>query len=112
MCSTTPQTTTAERRPSVFLSLVPSTSESYPRAQKVQQQPQPLTADALAQQQATTAAAAAAATKARSSSLSSDASSKTSGTGAGGLRVLKLSPVHWGEHQDSHQGDWHEVAVE
>ncbi|KAI8628857.1 hypothetical protein F5Y19DRAFT_475945 [Xylariaceae sp. FL1651] len=38
----------------------------------------------------------------RSSSVSS----------AGSLRVLKLGPVHWGEHPDEHKEDFHEVAVE
>ncbi|KAI1331354.1 hypothetical protein F5Y16DRAFT_265950 [Xylariaceae sp. FL0255] len=42
------------------------------------------------------------ATTRRSSSVSS----------AGGPRVLKLGPVHWGEHPDEHKEDFHEIAVE
>ena len=41
----------------------------------------------------------------RSSSLSSESSNKS------GYKVLKLSPVHLGEHADDHKGDWHNVAV-
>lgn len=41
----------------------------------------------------------------RSSSLSSVGSNK-------GYKVLKLNPVHLGEHADDHKGDWHDVAVE
>ncbi|KAI0410166.1 hypothetical protein F4802DRAFT_17043 [Xylaria palmicola] len=39
----------------------------------------------------------------RSSSVSSAGSS---------LRVLKLGPVHYGEHTDGHKDDFHEIAVE
>ncbi|KAH8159666.1 hypothetical protein CIB48_g8574 [Xylaria polymorpha] len=39
----------------------------------------------------------------RSSSVSSAGST---------LRVLKLGPVHYGEHPDGHRDDFHEVAVE
>lgn len=91
-----------QRRPSTFLSLAPSTSESYPRTQRAQQQP--LTAEALAevtQQQPTPSAAET--TKRRTSSLSSDASK---------FRFLRLGPVHWGEHQDDNKADFHNVAVE
>ncbi|KAI0397393.1 hypothetical protein F5Y17DRAFT_455055 [Xylariaceae sp. FL0594] len=41
-------------------------------------------------------------TSRRSSSVSSN----------GSLRVLKLGPVHWGEHPDEHKEDFHEVAVD
>jgi len=71
-------------RPSTFLSLAPATSPSYPQPRKSQR------ADSAGE-----------ATKRRSSSGS-----------AGGLRILKLGPVHWGEHLDDHQEDWHEVIVE
>jgi len=87
------------RRPSNFLSLAPNTSDSYPRAQRAKQ---PLTSEALAEATQQDAAGDEA-TKRRTSSLSSDASK---------LRFLKLGPVHWGEHQDDHKGDFHEVAVE
>ncbi|KAK0666141.1 hypothetical protein QBC41DRAFT_156019 [Cercophora samala] len=94
----------AFRRPSTFLSLAPSTSESYPRNQQTRQEPSaaPLTAEALAaipavqpQKQDEQ--------KRRASSLSSDASK---------FRFLKLGPVHWGEHQDGVKEDFYEVAVE
>lgn len=93
-----PQVT--ERRPSNFLSLAPKTSDSYPRTQRAKQQP--LTAEALADA-AKENSASAEAMKRRTSSLSSDGSK---------LRFLKLGPVHWGEHQDDHKEDFHEVAVE
>ncbi|CAI4218662.1 unnamed protein product [Parascedosporium putredinis] len=41
----------------------------------------------------------------RSSSLSSDASTPS-------YKILKLAPVHLGEHTDEHKEDWHEIAVE
>ncbi|KAK0630035.1 hypothetical protein B0T17DRAFT_490526 [Bombardia bombarda] len=94
----------AERRPSTFLSLAPTISESYPREQKTKEAatPAPLTADTLA---AAIKEDGAAAPIHRTSSMSSDGSKSR-------LRFLKLGPVHWGEHQDSHQGDWHDVAFD
>lgn len=95
---------TAKTRPrplSNFLSLAPKVSDSYPRTQRVRQ---PLTAEALAAVPKQDDAGAEA-LKRRTSSLSSDASKSR-------LRFLKLGPVHWGEHQDDHQADFHEVAVE
>jgi hypothetical protein len=98
--------------PAGFLSLAPTTSASYPLAQKPKRAPTaatsetaalPLTTTALAQ----VAAEVADATKLRTSSLSSDGSK----SGAG-LRFLKLGPVHQGEHLDGSRGDWHELAVE
>lgn len=67
-----------------FLPLSPVTSESFPKAQK----PKP--------------AGEAEVHKRRSSSLSSD--------GKPTMRVLKVAPVHFGEHAGDHQADW--VAVE
>ncbi|KAK1963263.1 hypothetical protein LY78DRAFT_660499 [Colletotrichum sublineola] len=76
---------------SVFLSLAPTTSSSYPfRAQP--------TADA----------AEPAPIKRRTSSVSSDASKNGA---ASGLRFLKLGPVHYGEHPDEHQSDWHPALL-
>lgn len=93
------------RRPLLnFLSLAPSTSNSYPRAQKVKQADpeQPLTAEALAEVPKATMTE----TKRRTSSLSSDGSKSA-------FRFLKLGPVHFGEHhQDDSKGDFFEVAVE
>jgi len=94
-----------ERRPSTFLSLAPSTSDSYPRTQKTKDTAA-LTADALTQATKEDGSPVVMPKQHRTSSLSSDGS-KTR------LRFLKLGPVHWGEHQDTeNQADWHEVAVE
>lgn len=82
------------RRPSNFLSLVPSTTES-----RVQEQ-QPLTADALAELPKKEEAAAEAA-KRRTSSLSSDGSKS-------GFRFLRLGHQEDGQKTD----DFAEVAVE
>ncbi len=81
----------ADQRPSKFLSLAPQTSASYPQPKKS------LAVDAIVKSEV----------KRRSSSLSSDGTKS-----AAGLRFLKLSPVHWGEHLDGNQDDWNEVAVE
>ena len=91
--SSSPSSTKSFRKiepfPKTFLSLAPTTSESYPTTQD------------------TTPAAA----PRRSSSTST-----TSGEASKNLRFLKLGPVHWGEHPGDHKGDWHavtnEVAVE
>lgn len=82
--------TAAERRPSVFLSLAPATSDSYPQSQASRA--------ALATATATDIAQPAAPIQRRSSSISS------------GYKVLKLGPVHWGEHPTEHKEDFHEVS--
>ncbi|EPE10796.1 hypothetical protein F503_05891 [Ophiostoma piceae UAMH 11346] len=91
----------ADRRPSFFLSLAPATSNSYPKKQESFSggSAPVVAADAAAPVEAD-------AKQRRSSSLSSTNST------APGLRILKLGPVHWGEHRDEHKGDWHEVAIE
>ncbi|OLN82871.1 hypothetical protein CCHL11_08359, partial [Colletotrichum chlorophyti] len=76
---------------SVFLSLAPTTSSSYPF--RAQQAPQP-------QQDAAAGVTEVAPIKRRTSSVSS------AGAGAPGLRFLKLGPVHYGEHPDEHKEDW------
>ncbi|KAI1752216.1 hypothetical protein F4782DRAFT_530829 [Xylaria castorea] len=68
-------------RPTTFLSLAPETSASYPTAQDIKPATHPR----------------------RSSSVSS--------AGTITHRVLKLGPVHYGEHPDGHRDDFHEVAV-
>ncbi|KAK4136579.1 hypothetical protein BT67DRAFT_432404 [Trichocladium antarcticum] len=104
----------ARRMPSTFLSLAPSTSESYPRTQRVKQAA--LTAEALAAvpklESVVTPLAAAEPVpetetmkQRRTSSLSSDSSKSR-------LRFLKLGPVHWGEHQDDHKADYHDIVDE
>ncbi|TGJ85933.1 hypothetical protein E0Z10_g2798 [Xylaria hypoxylon] len=75
--------TKVQPRPTTFLSLAPETSASYPTAQDIKPAANPR----------------------RSSSVSSASS-------VGGLRVLKLGPVHYGEHPDEHKEDFYEVAVE
>jgi hypothetical protein len=80
------QTTMSDIRkmsmPTAFLSLGPVTSAGYPQSPKAQNQPQPAR---------------------RSSSMDSDKPT---------FRILKLGPVHLGEHPGEHKEDWHEVAVE
>jgi hypothetical protein len=82
------QTTMGDLRkttvPTGFLSLNPVTSSNAPQAPKTQDQPQPI--------------------QRRSSSMDSD--------GKPTIKILKLGPVHLGEHPDEHKEDWHEVAVE
>lgn len=73
-----------------FLTLSPVTSSSFPKAQ----QAKPASGGEIH--------------KRRSSSLSSVKSSPSSPT----FKVLKVAPVHYGEHIGEHQDDWHEVAVE
>ncbi|KAK4458788.1 hypothetical protein QBC42DRAFT_299972 [Cladorrhinum samala] len=91
-----PEAALRPRRPSQFLSLAPSTSDSFPRKPS---NAEPLTTEALA-------SISAAPKQRRASSLSSDASKNQ-------FRFLKLGPVHWGEHIDEdNKGDFHEVAVE
>ena len=70
-----------------FLPLGPVTSSSFPKAQQAK------------------AASEDKYHKRRTSSLSSDGKSTT------GFKVLKVAPVHFGEHAGDHQDDWHEVAV-
>jgi len=70
-----------EPMPRTFLSLAPAVSKSYPSSQEIKP--------------------AAVGVARRSSSLSS----------SGSMKILKLGPVHWGEHVDEHKDDFHEVAV-
>lgn len=112
-----------QRRPSNFLPLAPATSDSYPRQRPRQMsesqiiKPLQLTAGppveesmplSPAQSQQQLSEAVAVKTR-RTSSMSSDGSS--SGRSAR-LRYLKLGPVHWGEHQDESQADWHEIEAD
>ncbi|KAK2593213.1 hypothetical protein QQS21_009100 [Conoideocrella luteorostrata] len=75
---------------SFFLPLAPATSASYPQAPASR-------AATNVDGQSTTAAQP---SRRRSSSSSSSTTS--------GHRILKLGPVHWGEHQDDHKEDFHE----
>ncbi|KAI8684673.1 hypothetical protein FSOLCH5_001414 [Fusarium solani] len=71
-----------------FLSLAPATSPSYPK--------KPVTSSR---------SHARPAAPRRSSSGSSSSSSSN------GYRILKLGPVHYGEHADDHQADFHDVIL-
>ncbi|KAJ9151801.1 hypothetical protein NKR23_g2704 [Pleurostoma richardsiae] len=102
----------AEHTPHRFLSLAPQTSNSYPKRPTGRRPSQSLSEGGLADVGATTEKAEdqVVAHKRRSSSLStsSDGGAKSPAR----FRFLKLNPVHYGEHPDDHQADWHEVAVE
>lgn len=67
-----------------FLPLGPVTSDSFPKAQE------PAAAGELEH-------------KRRSSSVSS--------AGKSTHRVLKVAPVHYGQHSGEHKDDWHEVVA-
>ncbi|RMJ06531.1 hypothetical protein BHE90_014917 [Fusarium euwallaceae] len=74
-----------------FLSLAPATSPSYPK--------KPVTS-------ARTHTRPAAPRRSSSGSTSSSSSSSNS------YRILKLGPVHYGEHlADDHQADFHDVIL-
>ncbi|KAG6108637.1 hypothetical protein E4U14_003552 [Claviceps sp. LM454 group G7] len=75
----------------VFLSLAPATSASYPRA--------PVSRPQVPGQEAPVSH------RRTSSSASSTSASTTR------HRILKLGPVHWGEHQDDHKEDFHEPTA-
>jgi hypothetical protein len=75
-----------------FLSLAPATSDTYPKQQ---------TGSSIPTSPSTSEAPSTASSR-RTSSQSS----------AGGLRFLKLGPVHHGEHLGEHKEDYYEVAVE
>ncbi|KAJ2904512.1 hypothetical protein MKZ38_007844 [Zalerion maritima] len=115
-----------ERRLSNFLTLAPTTSESFPQNPRSRHQsishltrPLPLTHGPLPADPAAVVSpprsmssslislSEATPKSRRSSSMSSDSSSSK-----GRLRFLKLGPVHWGEHQGDHKEDWHEIDEE
>ncbi|KYK54641.1 hypothetical protein DCS_06601 [Drechmeria coniospora] len=73
-----------------FLSLVPATSASYPQA--------PVSRAGGSNE---TSAVPAEPSLRRSSSSASTT----------GYRVLKLGPVHWGEHLDEHKEDFYDTAA-
>lgn len=81
----------SRQTPMAFLPLSPVTSDSFPKSQQVR-----------------SAANTAEIHKRRSSSLSSDGKNYASP----GYKVLKVAPVHYGEHAGDHQEDWHDVAVQ
>ncbi|KAI9899129.1 hypothetical protein N3K66_005590 [Trichothecium roseum] len=74
-----------DRKRSTFLSLAPATSASYPQ--------RPVTRGSVS----STSSNEPEIPIARKASVSS-----------GGPRILKLGPVHWGEHLDEHKEDFHE----
>lgn len=78
----TPDTPFGERRQSTFLSLAPSTSSSYPRVQ--------------ASRASVSEGEAPVEVPRRKSSPTAP-------------KILKLGPVHWGEHLSEHKDDFHEI---
>lgn len=76
-----------------FLPLGPVTSASFPKAQATPASSSSADNNAVPAEH-----------KRRSSSLSSDGKSA-------GYRVLKVAPVHFGEHAGDHKNDWHDVEV-
>ncbi|QPG95953.1 hypothetical protein C2857_002678 [Epichloe festucae Fl1] len=81
---------------SFFLPLAPATSASYPQAPASRAVP----AQAVPGE---TSVAAEPVRRRSSSSISSSSGS--------GHRILKLGPVHWGEHLDDHKEDFHEPTL-
>lgn len=80
----TPDVSVPVTQPSTFLSLAPDVSPSYPQAP-------------LARQPASEGEAATEVLPSRKSSVGSS------------NRILKLGPVHWGEHLEEHKDDFHDV---
>lgn len=85
----------SERRPSTFLPLAPENSASYPQ--------KPTNRGSIA---GNTTEGTQTEIPRRRSSAGSEGSEAGASTGA---RVLKLGPVHWGEHLDDHKEDFHEI---
>ncbi|KAG5970898.1 hypothetical protein E4U55_001417 [Claviceps digitariae] len=74
-----------------FLPLAPATSASYPQA-PANRAPRAENAD--------------------KTPIVHRRSSSSSSSGSGSRhRILKLGPVHWGEHLDEHKEDFHEPTV-
>lgn len=97
-----------DAQPSFFLSLAPATSSSYPQRKASVPEGDAAATAVTVPAPVESAAAAVDAKQRRSSSLSSTGSNSAST----GLRILKLGPVHWGEHLDESKHDWHEVVIE
>ncbi|KAK0384124.1 hypothetical protein NLU13_8213 [Sarocladium strictum] len=85
-------------RPMTFLTLAPATSSSYPQPQSQQRSAPVLEGSAVAS--GTVEGEVPAPVQRRSSSVSST-----------GFRILKLGPVHWGEHlgEEADKGDFVDV---
>ncbi|EGU79616.1 hypothetical protein FOPG_00229 [Fusarium oxysporum f. sp. conglutinans race 2 54008] len=75
---------------SSFLSLAPATSPSYPQKPAVRSHTRP-------------------SPPRRASTESSSSSSSSSSNNS--YRILKLGPVHYGEHADEHKTDFHDVIL-
>jgi len=84
--------------PTAFLSLAPTTSESYPTQKPAREQAVASDIDMVKEEGLKK--------NRRSSSLSSDTSTAS---GSGKPRFLKLGPVHWGVSDGT--GDWSEESV-
>lgn len=77
-------------RPMTFLTLAPATSSSYPQPQR----PRAPTLEAVE------------GAPERPAGLQRRSSSSASSTG---FRILKLGPVHWGEHPEDNKTDFVDV---
>lgn len=85
--------------PAFFLPLAPATSASYPQAPASRAHERASVIPAPAEE------VAPAPILRRSSSVSSG------GSATSGYRVLKLGPVHWGEHLGEHKHDFHNADM-
>ncbi|PFH63449.1 hypothetical protein XA68_10041 [Ophiocordyceps unilateralis] len=90
-----PSPSSINRLPGGFLPLVPVTSASYPgpAASRAGQSSEPTSRRSSS----------------ASSSSSNSSSSSSSVVGGGAFKVLKLGPVHCGEHLDGQRGDYHSI---
>jgi len=88
-------------RPMTFLTLAPATSSSYPQPQSQRVvAPSSLLEGSAVASGTSPESEVPPAVQRRSSSVSST-----------GFRILKLGPVHWGEHlgEETHKGDFVDV---
>ncbi|KAK3187601.1 hypothetical protein K4F52_003659 [Lecanicillium sp. MT-2017a] len=95
---------TNTRRPSSFLSLAPDVSDSYPRVQTHIRDRNTSVASSTS-----TADSAASPTSDKGGAASRRSSDSSTGGSGSAKRVLKLGPVHWGEHTDDHKEDFYSV---
>lgn len=97
----TPDAPIAEK--STFLSLAPSTSSSYPQAAPPAHRDSVGSGSSPPSSVPDPSSAAAAAEEAQEPRRRSSSSTE-------GPKILKLGPVHWGEHLDEHKDDFHHLA--
>lgn len=85
---------------SSFLTLAPATSPSYPQKPAVRAHVRAANMPAIEGSRP--------APPSRTSSVASSVTSSVA-SNSSGYRILKLGPVHWGEHADEHKHDFHDV---